>query len=109
MARSPKRNNTTYLIFFIVICFSYLYFLGDSEDAETRDYQPNLDPVLLGFPDPNTEALNDSGEHGTTDPSGLPWPGVVPVGILPKVTDQRIKWDKTPIAQTTLIQHAPGE
>ncbi|KAG8948593.1 hypothetical protein FRC04_009495 [Tulasnella sp. 424] len=108
MARSPRRNNTTYLIFFIVTCFSYLYFLGDSDDAETHNYQPNLDPVLLGFPDPSTEALNDSGEHGAMNPSGIPWSGVVPVSILPKVTDQRIKWDKSPIQPTTLIQHAPG-
>ncbi|KIO21580.1 hypothetical protein M407DRAFT_80242 [Tulasnella calospora MUT 4182] len=41
-------------------------------------------------------------------PPEIPWPGVVPLGILPKVTDQRIKWDKVPIAQTSIIRHAHG-
>ncbi|KAG8921896.1 hypothetical protein FRC01_014771 [Tulasnella sp. 417] len=108
MARSSGSNTTTYLAFFILMCLSYLYFRGDSDDAKNRHDYPDLDPVLLGFPDPNAEALDGSGENGATGPPEIPWPGVIPVGILPKVTDQRIKWDKEPIAQTSVLRHAPG-
>lgn len=109
MARSSGRNTTTYLAFFILIFFSYFYFRGDSDDAKTHYDGPQLDPVLLGFPDPNAEPMEGSGENGAMDTLEIPWPGVVPFGILPKVTDQRMTWDKQPIAQTSLIRHTHGQ
>ncbi|KAG8984049.1 hypothetical protein FRB90_005606, partial [Tulasnella sp. 427] len=112
MPRSSRRTSpTTYLAAFLLLCFLYFYFRDDS--TETKSLDPkllNLDPVLLGYPDPN--ALDDFGQPVLAQPesSGIPWSGVVPIDILPKVTDARIKWGgKDPIPETTVMRHTPGE